>query len=152
MFQKSYNCLTANTFLPIFIEMLHLIDISEVALFLMHNFNIYSHSMKKTLLLILIIFSLVKFENLSAQSCANYAVTRTTGTAYTSIATTGNQIFSWRRTSGTLANQQDDNRSFQIPIGFDFPVGHISDNQALIVGANVQLNVDEKGSQLSYIN
>ena len=40
----------------------------------------------------------------------------------------------------------------KIPIGFDFPVGHISDNQALIVGANVQLTVDEKGSQLSYIN
>ena len=39
----------------------------------------------------------------------------------------------------------------KIPIGFDFPVGHISDNQALIVGANVQLTVDEKGSQLSYI-
>lgn len=40
----------------------------------------------------------------------------------------------------------------KIPIGFDFPVGHISDNQALIVGANVQLKVDEKGSQLSYVN
>ncbi len=76
--------------------------------------------MKKSLLLILIIFSLFKFENLNAQSCANYAVTRTTGTAYTSIATTGNQIYSWRRITGSLANQQDDNRSYQIPIGFDY--------------------------------
>ena len=76
--------------------------------------------MKKPLLFLLTIFSLVKFENLNAQSCANYAVTRTTGTSYTSIATTGNQIFSWRRTTGTTTDQQDDNRSFQIPIGFDY--------------------------------
>lgn len=54
------------------------------------------------------------------QSCANYSVSRTTAISYTTIATSGNQIYSWRRTSGTLANQQDDNRSYQIPIGFNF--------------------------------
>ena len=40
----------------------------------------------------------------------------------------------------------------KIPLGFDFPVGHISDNQALVVGANVQLIVNDNGSQLSYVN
>ena len=39
----------------------------------------------------------------------------------------------------------------KIPLGFDFPFGHISDNQALIVCANVQLIVNENGSQLSYV-
>ncbi len=73
--------------------------------------------MKKLLLL----FSFITVaHSLYSQSCANYSVTRTTGITYTSIATTGNPIYSWRRTSGSLANQQDDNRSYQIPIGFDF--------------------------------
>ena len=40
----------------------------------------------------------------------------------------------------------------KIPIGFDFPVGHISDNQALIIGATVKLTINEKESQLSYVN
>lgn len=40
----------------------------------------------------------------------------------------------------------------KIPIGFDFPIGHISDNQALIVGAAVKLTINEKESQLSYVN
>ncbi|HET6225025.1 MAG TPA: fibronectin type III domain-containing protein, partial [Bacteroidia bacterium] len=53
----------------------------------------------------------------SAQSCANYSVSRTTGTAYTSITGTGTSSFVWRNTS---SNQNDDNRSFAVPIGFDY--------------------------------
>lgn len=36
----------------------------------------------------------------------------------------------------------------KIPICFNFPVGHISDNRALIVGAEVNLCVTETGAQL----
>ncbi|MBL7932339.1 MAG: T9SS type A sorting domain-containing protein [Bacteroidia bacterium] len=54
---------------------------------------------------------------LRAQSVANYSVTRTTGTTYTSIAGTGNS-FIWRSTTGGATN--DDNRSILTPIGFDF--------------------------------
>ena len=50
--------------------------------------------MKKTLLVIFLILLLGYNEYLNAQTCANYAVTRTTGITYNSIATTGNQIFS----------------------------------------------------------
>ncbi|MHB8403037.1 MAG: beta strand repeat-containing protein [Bacteroidia bacterium] len=52
-----------------------------------------------------------------AQSCANYAVTRTTGITYTSIVGTGTSAFIWRNTASNL---NDDNRSYQVPIGFDF--------------------------------
>lgn len=40
----------------------------------------------------------------------------------------------------------------KIPIGFDFPVGHFNDNQALIIGSNAILTVNEKESHLSYVN
>lgn len=70
--------------------------------------------MKKNLsLIILCIISL----NLNSQSIANYAVTRTTGIAYSSISTTGNVITYWRNQT---VNQNDDNRSNPVPIGFDF--------------------------------
>ena len=36
----------------------------------------------------------------------------------------------------------------KIPICFDFPVGHVNDNRAMIVGAEVQLDVNEKGAKL----
>lgn len=52
-----------------------------------------------------------------AQSCANYSVSRNTGITYTTIAGTGTSAFVWRNTA---SNQNDDNRSFSIPIGFDF--------------------------------
>ena len=53
-----------------------------------------------------------------AQSCANYApVTRQTGIPYSSIAASNPSYFIWRNTS---SNQNDDNRSYQVPIGFDF--------------------------------
>lgn len=55
--------------------------------------------------------------SLSAQSVANYAVTRTTGITYSSIMSSGTPCNSWRYVG---AFQQDDNRSFPINIGFDF--------------------------------
>jgi len=54
----------------------------------------------------------------AAQSCANYApVTRTTGITYNTIFGSNPSFFTWRNTS---SNQNDDNRSYQAPIGFDF--------------------------------
>ncbi len=54
---------------------------------------------------------------LSAQSIANYAVTRTTGITFTSIIATGLPCNSWRYSGGF---QQDDNRSNPVDLGFDF--------------------------------
>lgn len=39
----------------------------------------------------------------------------------------------------------------KIPICFDFPAGHIADNQALFLGAQVELNVGENQCALSYL-
>ena len=50
-----------------------------------------------------------------AQSLANYAVSRQTGITYTSIASTGTGITSWRN-----GVDDDENFSFPIPIGFTF--------------------------------
>ncbi|WGK66311.1 LD-carboxypeptidase [Flavobacteriaceae bacterium YJPT1-3] len=36
------------------------------------------------------------------------------------------------------------------PVCFDFPAGHIDDNRALILGAEVQLTVDPQGTQLNF--
>jgi hypothetical protein len=52
-----------------------------------------------------------------AQSVANYAVTRTSGNTYASIATTGSSFAGWRY-SGAFS--EDDNRSIATDIGFDF--------------------------------
>lgn len=38
-----------------------------------------------------------------------------------------------------------------IPIVFDFPAGHIDDNQALLLGEEVELIIDETGAKLNYI-
>ena len=40
----------------------------------------------------------------------------------------------------------------KIPIAFDIPSGHIDDNRALIVGAEVELVVENEHSTLSYVN
>ena len=76
--------------------------------------------MKKGYILIFIIFiSLWLFicNNIFSQSCANYVVTRSTGITYTTIAGTGTSAFIWRNTA---SNQNDDNRSYAVSIGFDF--------------------------------
>jgi muramoyltetrapeptide carboxypeptidase len=39
----------------------------------------------------------------------------------------------------------------KIPICFDFPAGHIDDNQALLLGAKVELEVSERQCLLSYL-
>lgn len=66
-------------------------------------------------LLILFLIGYTTFTN--AQSCANYPVTRTTGITYSSISGLSPSFFTWRNTA---SNQNDDNRSYQEPIGFDF--------------------------------
>lgn len=38
-----------------------------------------------------------------------------------------------------------------LPIAFDFPAGHINDNRALILGKKCRLEVNEKGSELIYL-
>lgn len=53
----------------------------------------------------------------NSQSCANYTAIRTTGITYSSMGATGNVVPYWR---GQIANQNDDNRSNPVPIGFDF--------------------------------
>ena len=40
----------------------------------------------------------------------------------------------------------------KIPICYDFPIGHFADNRSVIVGAKVQLKVDEKRVELAYLN
>ncbi len=52
-----------------------------------------------------------------AQSVANYTVAQTTGITYTSIAGTGISVAFWRNNT---ANQNDDNRSNPVNLGFDF--------------------------------
>lgn len=39
-----------------------------------------------------------------------------------------------------------------IPVAFGFPVGHVTDNRALIHGTKVNLEVNESGSVLSYVD
>lgn len=39
----------------------------------------------------------------------------------------------------------------KIPICFDFPAGHINNNQALIIGSEVEFNVTSQGAQLSFL-
>jgi muramoyltetrapeptide carboxypeptidase len=40
----------------------------------------------------------------------------------------------------------------KIPICYNFPIGHFADNRSVIVGAKVQLKVDETATELSYLN
>ncbi|MDX2172855.1 MAG: fibronectin type III domain-containing protein [Bacteroidota bacterium] len=70
--------------------------------------------MVKYLLGFILIFT--QFKSFS-QSLSNYGVSRTTGITYSSISSSANPINYWRNTT---INQNDDNRSLAIPIGFDF--------------------------------
>ncbi|MCC7301196.1 MAG: T9SS type A sorting domain-containing protein [Bacteroidia bacterium] len=71
--------------------------------------------MKKSVLIFIpaLLFSLA----VSAQSVANYTAVRTTGITYSSIAAFGTIVPSWR---GQFVNQNDDNRSNPVALGFDF--------------------------------
>jgi muramoyltetrapeptide carboxypeptidase len=40
----------------------------------------------------------------------------------------------------------------KIPIAFDAPIGHIDDNRAVIVGAEVELSVQNEQTNLAYLN
>ena len=40
---------------------------------------------------------------------------------------------------------------YDYPIAFNFPAGHIEDNQALIFGKNIKLKVTDRGSKLNYL-
>lgn len=71
---------------------------------------------KSYIILVLLFLTAVPFF-VTAQSCANYTVARSTGIAYTSIAANSPSYFTWRNLS---VNQYDDNRSYQEPVGFDF--------------------------------
>lgn len=72
---------------------------------------------KQRTILITFFYFIFFHHNLFSQSCANYAISRTTGISYNSIVGTGTSAFVWRNTTG---NQNDDNRSYATSIGFDF--------------------------------
>jgi len=58
--------------------------------------------------------------NIQNSGVSNYTVTRQTGISYNSIASTGNAVQSWRTTNISDNSYYDDNRSYPVPIGFDF--------------------------------
>jgi Fibronectin type III domain. len=58
--------------------------------------------------------------NIQSSGVSNYTPTRTTGITYTSIAATGNAVESWRTSNISDNSYYDDNRSYPVPIGFDF--------------------------------
>ena len=41
-------------------------------------------------------------------------------------------------------------KGYEIPIAFNFPVGHVDENYPMIEGANVTLDVDKKGVTLTF--
>lgn len=74
-------------------------------------------SMKQRMLILFLVFIFSgTFQNLFGQNLANYTVS-SGSIVYNSIESSGDAIFSWRNTG---ASTEDDNRSFQVPIGFDF--------------------------------
>jgi len=73
--------------------------------------------MNQKMFFLLALFFVASADITNAQSCANYSVTRTTGITYSSISGSSPSYFTWRNTA---SNQNDDNRSYQEPIGFDF--------------------------------
>ena len=81
----------------------------------------YSRVKLHTLPKALIVSSLIMLTVSSAQgqSVANYAVSQTTGIVYVSDSLTGSAMPAWRNSTPNNSNQ-DDNRSYQAGIGFDF--------------------------------
>lgn len=73
--------------------------------------------MKKLIHSIALFISILSISKGYSQSSANYTVTRNTGITYNSIEASSPSFFTWRNTT---SNQDDDNRSYQEPIGFDF--------------------------------
>ncbi|TDE18340.1 S66 peptidase family protein [Dyadobacter psychrotolerans] len=55
-------------------------------------------------------------------------------------------------TFGKEANEivQEHVSEFNYPVCFDFPVGHVSDNKPMVVGANAFLEVNNKGVKFGY--
>lgn len=53
---------------------------------------------------------------------------------------------------GKTANEivMDVVREYNYPVCFDFPAGHVKDNRAMILGREVQLNVEEKVTTLNF--
>lgn len=41
-------------------------------------------------------------------------------------------------------------RTYDYPVCFNFPAGHINDNQALIMGRNATLSIDSDNVQLNF--
>lgn len=46
----------------------------------------------------------------------------------------------------------DVTQEFDIPICFDFPAGHLSDNRALILGDEIEFEVSESSTQIRFMN
>ncbi len=74
------------------------------------------NKLQSVISLLLISFLLMN-TNSSAQSIANYSVSRTTSITFNSISSTGTPFSAWRNSSTNLT---DDNRSFAVNIGFEF--------------------------------
>lgn len=72
--------------------------------------------MKTNIFFLVVAFLFVSLQ-IKSQSIANYSVTRSTGNTYNSIQSVGIPFGSWRN-NGTYI--EDDNRSYQHDIGFDF--------------------------------
>jgi len=46
----------------------------------------------------------------------------------------------------------DITQEFDIPVCFDFPAGHLSDNRALILGNEIEFEVSESSTQVRFVN
>src|SRR5690606_32938899 len=77
----------------------------------------YNLSLNTKKIFFLLLTTFLSLGNLYAQLFTNYSTVRNTSVTYNSIVSTGTSVPNWRNT-GTYS--QDDNRSYFIPIGFDF--------------------------------
>ena len=91
------------------------VNLSFFAMGLLLNIRLLN-KLQSIISLLLISFLLMN-TNSSAQSIANYTVTRTTSITFNSISSTGTPFSAWRNSSTNLT---DDNRSFAVNIGFEF--------------------------------